>query len=811
MLQRRRSQRSYSLTTAYTGVQTPPPNAISVNPAARAAAASVGDSRSNSMSSNLSSAAAAAALKRHNSLTQESMAAMEAASAQAAALKRRNSASGRSHSMLSSSAPPPALVVSPPTSGGGAQLRRSASTSSTQRPPPTRTSVLRTRNPDRSESLTTTTVRRLGSFELTSTRVINLPSPKPPQPLWGRAPPSPQTSTSSSLRKPHYASSLLSFESDLEPVTEEDGIDQRLSPVQLKFSESPAAFVKHRPPPRSLSPIKPALKDSSRTASIASGSSNYDESPKRTARVSFSEFQDVSDAPDKAPKQVPMPVSEGATAKLRYQRQQIGIANAAKMAFESQTVTAAANAKKRNSALASSSAAAFAASTLHRSNSAASRTRDSQPASRSKQKEKQKEQEEEDSDNDSVYSDAFEEINDRSIDDTLAAAAAAAAEPKSVPKPKPKSKPQNVKPLNVAQKRSTATATNGTVVKTLRQTNGSARRPVLKVESSPPQPQTQDLPSPPVSPIDTYNGIVEGVENGYSKKQSKVFRFNAFKPKKHRDSNDTSDDADAESIGSESSWKRERQQRRKSSTTNGGGFTGFRKVPLEESAVDPTSSDSNGPAARATENEEPTPLVADGLTAEQLAAIMYKQQVELDKEADQSHGRSSFERNDVSSSPAHFKFSSMRSQNGDGGGDNYSQPVEPVSQYKSRFEESDSDDDYALPPLPEHRAFLEKPKHVNTGNTSAASKIMEVFSPSKEAKILIPRKKNSAANLKPVTEDAVVDPSAHSMPTTLRNSHLQSSRNPEPLTLRTGGLADNIPPRRKKKFNGLRKVFGLAD
>lgn len=42
--------------TAYTGVEAPPPNAASVNPAALAAAASVSQSRNNSMSSQLSAA-----------------------------------------------------------------------------------------------------------------------------------------------------------------------------------------------------------------------------------------------------------------------------------------------------------------------------------------------------------------------------------------------------------------------------------------------------------------------------------------------------------------------------------------------------------------------------------------------------------------------------------------------------------------------------------------------------------------------------------------------------------------------------------
>lgn len=54
MFNRRKSGRSYSL-TAYTGVQSAPPNAASVSPAALAAASSVAHSRANSMTAELTS------------------------------------------------------------------------------------------------------------------------------------------------------------------------------------------------------------------------------------------------------------------------------------------------------------------------------------------------------------------------------------------------------------------------------------------------------------------------------------------------------------------------------------------------------------------------------------------------------------------------------------------------------------------------------------------------------------------------------------------------------------------------------------
>lgn len=55
MFNRRKSSRTYSL-TPYTGVGMAPPNAVGVDPAAIAAAASVSQSRCGSMSSTLSSA-----------------------------------------------------------------------------------------------------------------------------------------------------------------------------------------------------------------------------------------------------------------------------------------------------------------------------------------------------------------------------------------------------------------------------------------------------------------------------------------------------------------------------------------------------------------------------------------------------------------------------------------------------------------------------------------------------------------------------------------------------------------------------------
>lgn len=170
-------------------------------------------------------------------------------------------------------------------------------------------------------SLTTTTVRTLGSFQLISTKTTPI-----------RAPPKKQKRKSSVHRQkgpsPNYASSLLSMESDLDSVLEEDDYyptsnNNRLSLALPNISDdsngttltsprishhhisfSPQASIesdvieKHRPPPRGVSPMKSALKsDHSHNGSIASNI-NSEEYPhvylstsntmKRQSKVSFS-------------------------------------------------------------------------------------------------------------------------------------------------------------------------------------------------------------------------------------------------------------------------------------------------------------------------------------------------------------------------------------------------------------------------------------------------------------------------------------------------------------------------------------------
>lgn len=239
MLGRKKSGRTYSL-TSYTGVGLAPPNSPAANPAAVAAASSVGHAlNKNAVSSS----------NKHSVL-----------------VDRRHSAVGTTRS--------PSL------------------TSNTKRfstgPPTVKTTTKRIVNPDRSFSLTTTTTKNLGKFEITTTKTT--PLKPPPQEIQKKQ------CRKSSMRPP--ASGSI-HESDLESVKEDSLIT--LTPPRKaanpKISFSPVTSideqeepVRHSPPPRSLSPSKPALKDNSRASSLNSGSTL--QVPKRRHSVSFTDLSE---------------------------------------------------------------------------------------------------------------------------------------------------------------------------------------------------------------------------------------------------------------------------------------------------------------------------------------------------------------------------------------------------------------------------------------------------------------------------------------------------------------------------------------
>lgn len=311
MFSRKKKDRTYSL-TAYTGVESTPAGRKNASPAALAAAASVGGDRTSSMSSQLSSAAAATALMRHNSLTTDSY---------------RNSQQGRSSSMTSNSS------IKSSASVQRALARANSVQSSVRSSPASRrfsaspsvpqiTTTFERTNQGRTMSLTTTTVRRFGSFELVKTNTTT-----------GQVRPNKRHS------RPGYAASALSFESDLNPVYEDEsspatqrsGLGSTLPKIGFSdlaeeeeeefkdFHQSDAKPKKHVPPPRSVSPMRSALKDSAASSVSSSADDNFLQAQntnssfqsssslakaKKASRVSFVGADSDDDLEDYKPRQL---------------------------------------------------------------------------------------------------------------------------------------------------------------------------------------------------------------------------------------------------------------------------------------------------------------------------------------------------------------------------------------------------------------------------------------------------------------------------------------------------------------------------
>lgn len=256
-------------------------------------------------------------------------------------------------------------------------------------------------NPDRTMSLTTTTVRTFGSYQLVSTKTT------PIRPLS-----KPKSSRPKRPRVPGYASSLLSMESDLDSVLEEEDFSQfnhisnnefndsnatingqivespeynnnLLTPPKAnrhsghRISFSPVTSVdddslveKHRPN-RSLSPMKSALKmDHSRNSSMASNINEaglYPQSsnPQRHSKVSFSSNDAINEFKSNHPPSIKSPssqqtsfssVSDGSPKRTRSTSSRFQSApspNPSKIlnAAASAAAVSAANAKKATAAV----------------------------------------------------------------------------------------------------------------------------------------------------------------------------------------------------------------------------------------------------------------------------------------------------------------------------------------------------------------------------------------------------------------------------------------------------------------------------
>lgn len=150
---------------------------------------------------------------------------------------------------------------------------------SSARPKTQITTTKKVVNPDRSMSLTTTTIRNLGSFEIVTTKTTPIQPKK--------------------VRK-KYASSVMSYESDLDSVIEEEpyrASGTHRKSRQTKQQHFPPVYevpVVHTPPDRALSPSKSALKPT-RRASLQSTQSEEShastlltDNRARSNRVSFS-------------------------------------------------------------------------------------------------------------------------------------------------------------------------------------------------------------------------------------------------------------------------------------------------------------------------------------------------------------------------------------------------------------------------------------------------------------------------------------------------------------------------------------------
>lgn len=168
-------------------------------------------------------------------------------------------------------------------------MRNGSMTSTSSARPKTQiTTTKKVVNPDRSMSLTTTTIRNLGSFEIVTTKTTPIQPKK--------------------VRK-KYASSVMSYESDLDSVIEEDpyGVNgPHRKSRQTKQQHFPPVYevpVVHTPPARALSPSKPALKPARRpslqsTQSEESHASTLlTENRARSNRVSFSSQASTASIP----------------------------------------------------------------------------------------------------------------------------------------------------------------------------------------------------------------------------------------------------------------------------------------------------------------------------------------------------------------------------------------------------------------------------------------------------------------------------------------------------------------------------------
>lgn len=860
MFRRRRStyDRTYSL-QSYGSNGQPSPAALA------AAATAGGNSRSNSMTSQLSSAAAATALRRHNSMTSDSIGSLNQ-------LQRRGSSGSTSAGRPGASIPRTRTMTSVEGSG-------------------------------RSMSMTTTTIKQLGSFQLISTKTTPL---RPP-------------------RRPGYAASHASFESDLNPVFEEgeasfDGIPMsspRGTPARGRAgggvafgpvveADEQRLSVKHEPK-RSLSPMKSALKaDNSLSPSVSvSSQATGDEQVggggarrKRAHRVSFTQEPEEFLIPDYSQQQQPQLNGPQLAAKMASRN--IAAQTPARAQFPR-------GGRAGGAARPSSAAAAAAAGSPQLGKTTGGHA--GIPVGAARQTQAASAAHDADSDSDSgasVYSDAFEEFEPRKgtrkprrrehrANGTVANGQRNAAITTNTPAVSTSHKLHHY--ASLTEDEPAAVAAGETIGNEdgapLGRRISATGAPMLDVDlpgehggaSTPKSEDEIDNDEPAVRPNGTASLTSAGLAD----------ELEAADVAMPLDADaDADDDSDRFSLRSDSSWKRER------GADSAGGFAAastaqtvnkkpsFRLSLREEAArhdlVPPPRAPGHSvsqasPSRQPRQVSNPVPRQSMPMgpptatpgrtlslrgTADRPGAAQTPRAGGFKRHSLRSDsrrpdpaellghseppalGRRSSVGSDRSISLRGNRQSANGAANGGGGfllslrdeqpgrgssrntrGQKASADSGPVlNGFRSRFADSDSDDDAAMPlPAVPPLSHPSLPEPLGVQANKSTNKLKHMFSPSNTAKVLVPRRGSNAAAAADegsmsahVAAQPIKEPSSmrKASSSKLRNTSKASSNTTGPAVYNINGIevVDKYSPeatKKKKRFNGLRRIFGLND
>lgn len=571
----------------------------------------------------------------------------------------------------------------------------------------------------------------------------------------------------------------------------EDSTSTRLTPPRplhhphISFSPVPSIEegpepIKHIPPPRSLSPSKPALKDSSRTASVTSATGEDFLSPNtpyvKHHSVSFSDH----------PSDDSLSHSTSTTpATSRESRQSIIIA-------KQPIPGAASSAKKERAARAAANSAATSVTSKRQSVTGAPK-----------------------------QANGSKPVRKPSVTETAATAAAKIHTPPVVKKTDGLQRKPSVTET-AASTASKKHAKQPEVRETAPQAAAAAKTSALQNSSSMAHHYRaiayDEEPEVPLTEaaVDKHNTT----EVGFKDTEDLIPEPVEF-----------SDDEDTISMNSESSWKRSREDRPRMSLS-------LRDLksepePVPESFPEPKQSDSSLAAISedGVDNAAPPPAApiviptsilkkpssaragANGakkpVKKVQTPASPTKPNGGASKDYNhlvlkRTPSNSSFERDPTASARSGFKMMSMRDERlsvgpgFSGGAHNHHNPpiaasAQPRS-YGSRFADSDSDDDLPRTARPGNRTSLRDPVSFTSPVAAPAAQASTAEPPHK--------KKGFFSKYKSPTSDHNAAPSPP--PPTRQERLQQASLRTDDYRASAGGASD-----KKKKFGGLRKVFGL--